>query len=169
MIAVACLAQHLPFTAPLLDERLTYYYSIVCIFYHYEKGSTMSKYADLTAYLIKQDKSKPHTVHFSEIERVIGAALPESARLYQAWWANQSGKGHSQAVSWCCVGWNTKDVDLANQRVTFFYVEEKLSAKAKLVETLKSEAGGLTIEQAKRQLAATFGVQAEQIEITIRG
>lgn len=129
----------------------------------------MSKYADISVYLLEQDKTKPYTVHFSEIERVIGAALPESARLYQAWWANQSGKGHSQAVSWCCVGWNTKDVDLENQRVTFVYVEDRLRAKAKLTEVMKAEVGGLTIEQAKRQLAVTFGVQAEQIEITIRG
>lgn len=129
----------------------------------------MSKYDDISLYLQEQDKSKPYTVHFSEIERVIGAALPDSARLYQAWWANQSGKGHSQAVSWCCVGWNTKDVDLANNRVTFVYVGDKLKAKARPTRELKAEDRGLTIEQAKRQLAITFGVEAEQIEITIRG
>jgi hypothetical protein len=30
-------------------------------------------------------------------------------------------------------------------------------------------AAGLTIAEAKKQLAATFGVKAESIEITIRG
>lgn len=129
----------------------------------------MSKYADISVYLLQQDKSKPHTVHFSEIERVIGAALPESARLYQAWWANQSGSGHSQAMSWCCVGWNTKNVDLDNQQVTFVYVEEMLRKKAQQRVASKPNDIGMTIEEAKRQLSITFGVNPDQIEITIRG
>ena len=129
----------------------------------------MSKYADISVYLLQQDKSKPHTVHFSEIERVIGATLPESARLYQAWGAHQSGSGHSQAMSWCCVGWNTKNVDLENQQVTFVYVEEMLRKKVQQRNLAKSATDGLTIDEAKRQLAETFGVQPDQIEITIRG
>lgn len=129
----------------------------------------MSKYADISVYLLQQDKSKPHTVHFSEIERVIGATLPESARLYQAWWANQSGSGHSQAMSWCCVGWNTKNVDLEKQQVTFVYVEEMLRKKVQQRDATKPDTLGMTIEEAKKQLSISFGVKTDQIEIIIRG
>lgn len=129
----------------------------------------MSKYADISVYLLQQDKSKPHTVHFSEIERIIGAKLPESARLYQAWWANQSGSGHSQAMSWCSVGWNTKNVDLENQQVTFVYVEGMPRKRALQRNQIEPESVGLTIEEAKHQLAITFGIKPDQIEITIRG
>lgn len=129
----------------------------------------MSKYADISVYLLQQDKSKPHVVHFSEIERIIGATLPASARLYQAWWANQSGTGHTQAMSWCSVGWNTKNVDLENQQVTFVYVEEILRLKAQHRSQQKSEQQGLSIEEAKIQLAVTFGIKPDQIEIMIRG
>lgn len=55
---------------------------------------------------------------FAEIERVLGFALPASARKHQAWWSN-SRHGHSHAAAWLDAGWRTSDLDLIGQRVTF--------------------------------------------------
>lgn len=138
----------------------------------------MSKYSNISTYLLDQDHSKPLRLPFSEIEHIIGSPLPESARLYQAWWANQSGKGHSQAFSWACVGWRTGEVDLGNELVTFTYEAERLMKEhaAKLrgenhAGAAEKQSGqtGLTIAEAKQRLALTFGVEPDQIEIIIKG
>lgn len=39
---------------------------------------------------------------FREIEDVLGFALPDSARLYPAWWSN--GDRHSHALAWVAAG-----------------------------------------------------------------
>lgn len=131
----------------------------------------MSKYASLTTHLLEQDHSQPWRASFAEIERVIDAPLPESARCYQAWWANQSGKGHSQAFSWACVGWRTGEVDLENETVTFRYVGDELIsvAREQRKKSKGDESEAISIDEAKRRLALTFGVLADQIEIIIKG
>jgi hypothetical protein len=146
----------------------------------------MSKYADLTDYLTELDRDRDWTLSFAEIEKIIGDSLPDSARRHQAWWANQTGKGHTQSFAWGAAGWRTSNVDLENERVTF--VEARLppeppqppvpptpphapSAPVPPTAPVPPLADGeaLTIEQAKRGLARTFGVDPAQIEITIRG
>jgi hypothetical protein len=56
---------------------------------------------------------------FAEIEKVLGRPLPNSAYRHQAWWANQSGAGHSQTRGWQSVGWRTTKLDLERKRVKF--------------------------------------------------
>ena len=56
---------------------------------------------------------------FVEVERLLGFALPKSARLYPAWWANEGNGQHSHAKSWVKAGWITSDVDLSGNKVTF--------------------------------------------------
>jgi hypothetical protein len=56
---------------------------------------------------------------FAEIEKQLGFPLPKSAYKYQAWWANQSGAGHSQTKGWRSVGWRTSKLDLERRRVRF--------------------------------------------------
>ena len=56
---------------------------------------------------------------FEEIERVLRRPLPASAYRHQAWWANQSGPGHSQTHGWKSVGWRTTKLDLERKRVCF--------------------------------------------------
>lgn len=56
---------------------------------------------------------------FDEIERVIGGPLPRSAYRYPAWWANQTGPGHSQTRGWKAAGWRTAKLDLARKSVRF--------------------------------------------------
>ena len=56
---------------------------------------------------------------FAELEQVLGFALPNSARKYQAWWANEIEGRHVQARSWLDAGFETADLDLRGERVTF--------------------------------------------------
>jgi hypothetical protein len=134
------------------------------------KEPIVSKYENLTVYLVDTDPEKsPLTLTFDQIEQIIRAPLPGSARQYQAWWANQSGKGHSQAYSWACAGWRTSDLDLENERVTFRYVAEELARES--FERHKSSAArrdGISIDEAKRRLAITFNVVPDNIEILVR-
>lgn len=78
----------------------------------------MSRYEPLAQFLAGK-KSDSWDASFAEIEARLGAPLPESAYKYPAWWANQSGSGHSQTRGWRSVGWRTCDLDLDRRRVRF--------------------------------------------------
>ncbi len=54
---------------------------------------------------------------FVEVETAIGAALPRAARLRRGWWANDIR--HAQANSWLTIGWESKSLNLQEERVTF--------------------------------------------------
>jgi hypothetical protein len=56
---------------------------------------------------------------FAELEQILGRPLPPSAYRYNAWWANQTGPGHSQTHGWRSVGWKTAKLDLERRRVRF--------------------------------------------------
>jgi hypothetical protein len=58
------------------------------------------------------------TMSFAEIEGVLNAHLPPSARTREEWWSN-SPNGHSQARAWLRAGYGTSQVDLGGQKVTF--------------------------------------------------
>ena len=128
----------------------------------------MSKYGNLTVYLVEAGAEKsPLKLSFGQIERIIGSPLPESARRYQAWWANQSGNGHSQAFSWACAGWRTSELNLEDETVTFLYVAEDMARK-NLERQRGATPEGISIDEAKCRLAVTFGVPTESIEIVVR-
>lgn len=125
-----------------------------------------TKYNRLTEHLASRDDTR-WCATFSQIERIIGFPLPESARSYQAWWSNQM---RSQSLAWQKAGWKTTALDLASKKVTFVYVggdgdggESPVGAESPPHET------PLTIAEAKAGLAVTFGVDPSQIEITVRG
>ena len=52
---------------------------------------------------------------FAEVEKVLGSALPKTARTGRAWWANDPEKSHSGA--WAAQGWEVGDVDHAADRL----------------------------------------------------
>lgn len=56
---------------------------------------------------------------FTEIERVLGRALPASARKHRAWWSNERSGSHSHARAWMDVGWHVTAVDFNAGRVEF--------------------------------------------------
>ena len=56
---------------------------------------------------------------FADIEAIMGTPLPASARRHNAWWANQTGRGHSQARAWQEAAWRTRRLDLKAGKVDF--------------------------------------------------
>lgn len=77
-----------------------------------------SSYQPLADYLASREADS-WEASFSDIEAKLGRPLPQSAYRHQAWWANQSGPGHSQTQGWRSVGWRTAKLDLERRRVTF--------------------------------------------------
>ena len=62
--------------------------------------------------------------------------MPNSARRYQAWWANQSNSSaRPQAASWMEAGWRTSDLDLSGECVTFIRTVHQVGAN----KTLKAK------------------------------
>ena len=76
----------------------------------------MSKYTPLSEHLAGHptDEWRPS---FSELENVLGFALPKAARYGRTWWANDPEKSHSRA--WTVHGWVVGDVDQSARRVLF--------------------------------------------------
>ena len=78
----------------------------------------MGKYDPLRDHLMGQRGDRWQAT-FREIEALLGARLPPSARRYRPWWANDGGLLRVQAHAWLKAGWRTADVDMAGERVTF--------------------------------------------------
>jgi len=55
---------------------------------------------------------------FSELERILGFALPDSAHFYAAWWAN-NGHTHTHAQAWLDAGYRVGLAARKWQTVTF--------------------------------------------------
>ena len=89
----------------------------------------MSVYQPLADFLAHR-KGDRWEATFGEIETTIGRTLPQSAYRHQAWWANQSGAGHSQTHGWRSAGWRTARLDLERHRVTFERVAAPIQADA---------------------------------------
>jgi len=86
----------------------------------YRKEKQMNKYQGLFDYLIEIPNEKIHiTLHFSEIENLIGTKLPNSAKKYRPWWANETEGSHSQRLAWMDAGWLVDKVDFETESVTF--------------------------------------------------
>lgn len=75
-----------------------------------------SKYDPLLKYLEEQPDSELLELSFEEIEAILDASLPGSARSMRAWWANT---GTAQGRAWQKAGWLVDDVDFQNQLVVF--------------------------------------------------
>ena len=78
----------------------------------------MRKYDPLSAFLARKQASRV-MLAFSEIERILGDRLPESAGAYRPWWANEQRGRHVQAHAWQDAGWRVASVDIAGERVEF--------------------------------------------------
>jgi hypothetical protein len=73
-----------------------------------------SKYEPLELHLrATSPKVREVTLSFAEIERILGAPLPESAITHRPWWGNQrESKSRPQAHAWLSAGFS---VDTVNQ------------------------------------------------------
>lgn len=59
------------------------------------------------------------TLSFQQVEIIIRAKLPDAARKYRPWWANQKVGNRPQAESWMKAGFKVDKVDLASTWVKF--------------------------------------------------
>jgi hypothetical protein len=77
----------------------------------------MSKYTPLEIFLRDQRRDLvPMT--FAEIEHVIGAPLPPSARKHRPWWSNNP-KNSVITAAWLNAGFRTEEVSMEDERLTF--------------------------------------------------
>jgi hypothetical protein len=76
-----------------------------------------TKYHPLFEHLLFSGQGEM-TMTFAEIETIIQARLPPSARRRAEWWSN-SPSGHSQARAWMRANYKTARVDLANETIAF--------------------------------------------------
>jgi hypothetical protein len=59
------------------------------------------------------------SVTFDELERVLEASLPHSARAHRGWWANSISGRHAWATAWLQAGWRVAHVDRGGGWVRF--------------------------------------------------
>ena len=84
-----------------------------------------SRYAPLADWLQSQPGEVDQVqLSFTEIEKIIGGSLPDSARTHRAWWSNDA-ESHPQGKIWIDAGWRTTFVNLTEQRVTFTRIRER--------------------------------------------
>jgi len=77
----------------------------------------MSKYAPLGDYLRSCGIIEVR-MSFEDIERIIGARLPEKAQAQRAWWSNNASNNVMTRV-WLEAGYETQRVDMAARRLVF--------------------------------------------------
>jgi hypothetical protein len=123
----------------------------------------MSKY-DSLARRLAEIEGDTVTMSFSEVADLLTGGLPQSAYDYRPWWANRHDGNDAQNKGWQSVGWETADVDMKRQRVTF---NRMVKVRSDFLEV--PFVRPLTIEEAKRGLALKFAISPDQIEISIRG
>ena len=124
------------------------------------RGPYEGKYRKLTEHLMGLDEFGC-VMTFEQIEEVLGFKLPTSARAYQAWWANQL-KG--QSLAWLRAGFKTTAVIVEEERLTFLRLDHPQAGDDRDPFT---EGAGLTLHDAKQQLAVKYGVDPSQVVITI--
>jgi len=77
-----------------------------------------SRYDGLRAHLSERPEQVVR-LSFAQIERIIGGALPASARRYRPWWANERSGTHVHARSWLEAGRRAANVDLSAETIDF--------------------------------------------------
>ena len=77
----------------------------------------MAKYAPLADYLRGSGQDSV-VMTFSDIERIIGAELPQSAFTHRAWWSNNP-TNNVMTHAWLEAGYTTANVDMAARTLVF--------------------------------------------------
>ncbi|MDD5022471.1 MAG: hypothetical protein PHR82_10155, partial [Endomicrobiaceae bacterium] len=72
-----------------------------------ENQPSLGKYEPLYRYLCLQS-SDTVTLSFSELEKILGFALPKSAGTYTMWWS--PGGSHTQCKSWVQAGYKAVNI-----------------------------------------------------------
>ena len=79
----------------------------------------MAIYDPLGDFLAKQRGCACALTHVN-IEEILGARLPPSARGHRAWWGNEADGAHVQCRSWLGSGWVVDDGCQAHRGVVRF-------------------------------------------------
>lgn len=118
------------------------------------------KFIALTAYLEKCGKDEIK-MSFSEIERIIGFRLSDSAYTYPAQWSNSESQ--SFAFGWLNAGYLTRQVNIPEQTVEF--VREGMAVPRKETNSPKKEiqckSATLSVEEAIRCIRAYYNEMVE--------
>lgn len=77
----------------------------------------MTKYDPLTRHLAAR-KVATVPMSFPELERLLGFALPPSARKHRAWWSNNPASS-VVTKAWLAAGYQSRHVDLEAERLVF--------------------------------------------------
>jgi hypothetical protein len=77
----------------------------------------MGKYEPLAQFLRTQ-KTDEVRLTFAEIERIVGAKLPPSARKQRAWWSNNPDNSVMTKV-WLAAGFRSEQVDMEARELLF--------------------------------------------------
>jgi hypothetical protein len=127
----------------------------------------MSSYQPLADHLARR-KGDVWNATFEDVERALGRPLPPSAYRYNAWWANQSGPGHSQTHGWRSVGWRTSKLDLERRRVRF--ERDRAAAQSQAREELADSRSPAALDALFAEAMAVSGLEdrAAVIESALR-
>jgi hypothetical protein len=77
----------------------------------------MGKYERLSSFLRGRPQSEIQ-ITFKEIEAIIQAPLPTSARTHRAWWSNNPNNS-VMTKEWLAAGFQSERVDMAAERLVF--------------------------------------------------
>ena len=77
----------------------------------------MTKYNPLTRHLAAR-KVATVPMSFPELERLLGFALPPSARKHRAWWSNNPASS-VVTKAWLAAGYQSRNVDLEAEKLVF--------------------------------------------------
>jgi hypothetical protein len=123
----------------------------------------MAKYEGLAKFLAETEDDTV-TLKFDKVAALVPGGLPQSAYDHRPWWANRFDGNGAQNQGWQSVGWETSDVDMNRQTVTFNRTVKRRSdfKDAPYIRPL-------SIVEAKAALAAHLGVPKDNIEIIVRG
>jgi hypothetical protein len=75
------------------------------------------KYEPLEKFL-RCEAGESRALSFAEIETILGAPLPKSARQRREWWSNNP-KGHVNAQAWLRAGFRAEQVKIGDGSVVF--------------------------------------------------
>jgi hypothetical protein len=136
-----------------------YHYALI-----YIEGLQMSKYDPLREHLARQAASHL-PMSFDEVERVLGFALPPSAKVHATWWSNNTGT-HVGVRAWRDAGWKTANVNVPGEKVTFVRDLSAADASASASETIvvrKSDLHSGVLNLIARNREAHGGTESEAV------
>lgn len=114
-------------------------------------------FVELTAYLEKCGKDEVK-LSFSDIEKILGFQLSDSAYLHRPYWANS--ESHPFAFGWLNAGYMSQHVDMKGQTVEFIkgthQSQQVQKIPEKTVGAFKERYATLTVEEAVRCIRTYF-------------